>query len=131
MRNILVVEDEPGIQALLIELLDRQGFSYQMANDGETALEMAAEQWPAVVLLDLTLPGELDGWQVWDGLLQRAALRPQQIVLFTAILDSQGEQRAQIRGAYALARKPIKPEELIAVLQRALETNESLGHPDR
>ena len=123
MSDILVVEDEPSVQALLIELLDRGGIPYRMAGDGATALALAGEKWPRVVLLDLTLPGDLDGWQVWDGLLQIAAERPQEIILFTAVLDSLGEQEAQKRGVYAVARKPIKPRELIAVLQRALEAH--------
>ena len=123
--TILVVEDEPSVQALLVELLEGHGFPYRMAGDGETALALANEQWPAVVLLDLTLPGELDGWQVWDGLQQIAAERPQKIILFTAVLDSLGEQEAQRRGVYAVARKPIKPRELIAVLQGALEAHGS------
>ncbi len=132
MKNVLVIEDEPDVQGLLSELLARHHLSCQIAGEGLMALRLAEAQWPQVVLLDLTLPGELDGWQVWDRLLAMAGGRPLRVILFTAAVTSNGQEEARRRGAFAIAPKPVRPRQLMAVLERALEAaDEPDANPDR
>lgn len=121
MKNVLVIEDEPDVQELLSELLARGHLSCQIAGEGLMALKLAKAQWPQVVLLDLTLPGEWDGWQVWDRLLAMADGRPLRVILFTAAVTESGLEEARRRGAFAIAPKPVRPRQLMAVLERALE----------
>jgi two-component system, OmpR family, phosphate regulon response regulator PhoB len=56
-RLVLVVEDEPGLAALLRHNLEREGFAVNEARDGEAALLHLCARKPDVVLLDWTLPG--------------------------------------------------------------------------
>ena len=62
-KSVLLAEDEPNIVESLRFLLERAGFEISVASDGRQALDMALEQQPAVLVLDLMLP-ELDGYEV-------------------------------------------------------------------
>ncbi|MFZ2480588.1 MAG: response regulator, partial [Propioniciclava sp.] len=61
--SILVVDDEPSLVRVVEGYLTKEGFSVRTAGDGETALAMARESEPDVVVLDLGLPG-IDGVEV-------------------------------------------------------------------
>jgi len=63
-ERILVVEDDPRMADLLRRGLIFEGYAVDMAHDGETALASARGQLPDLVLLDLMLPGDLDGIEV-------------------------------------------------------------------
>ena len=71
-------------------------------------------------LLDLTLPGALDGWQVWDALMARADGRRLRVILFAAELDSQDRAQARHRSVWAVLRKPVARARLIEHVRRAL-----------
>ena len=62
-RQVLVVEDEPHLCGGLRRLLELEGYPVFTAGDGETALELAGDRSPDVILLDLVLPG-IDGREV-------------------------------------------------------------------
>ncbi len=120
MPDVLVVEDDFALGEFVSRALGRDGIPYRLAQDGGEALHLAAEQWPAAVLLDLTLPGTLDGWQVWDALLAKAGGQTLRVILFAAELDSHDWQQAQQRAAWAVLRKPVSRAQLVDRLRRAL-----------
>ena len=120
MPDILIVEDEFALGEFVRRALDREGIPHRLAQNGAEALSLAVEQWPAAVLLDLTLPGALDGWQIWDGLLARAAGRPLRVLLFAAELDSHDRQQARQRAAWAVLRKPVSRSQLVERVRQAL-----------
>ena len=62
--RVLVIEDDPAVAALLAERLALDGLEVESAPTGELGLERAMAHPPDVILLDIGLPGELDGWQV-------------------------------------------------------------------
>ena len=62
--RILIVDDEPRVVRLVQEVLSATGFEVLAAFSGENAIEMVALEQPDLVLLDLILPGALDGYQV-------------------------------------------------------------------
>ena len=61
---MLVIEDDPALTALLVERLVLDGLEVESAPDGERGLASARANPPDVILLDIGLPGELDGWDV-------------------------------------------------------------------
>lgn len=60
--GILVVEDDPDLLALLEMVLGEAGYAVRTASDGRAALERVAEEMPALILLDMRMPG-MNGWE--------------------------------------------------------------------
>lgn len=112
-HRILIVEDQADIRKLIRMTLEFGDFDIQEAVDGEGGLAAAANLRPTVMLLDVMMPGQLDGYQVCQRIKQDPELRQIQVVLLTArgqVSDIEAGQRA---GANAYLVKPFSPLELI------------------
>lgn len=112
-HRILIVEDQADIRKLIRMTLEFGDFDIQEAVDGESGLTAAANFRPTVMLLDVMMPGQLDGYQVCQRIKQDPELRHIQVVLLTArgqVSDIEAGQRA---GANAYLVKPFSPLELI------------------
>jgi CheY-like chemotaxis protein len=94
---VLVVEDDDDIRGLLRHQLDRWPWEVAEAASGEAALELARANRPALVLLDIMLPG-IDGWEV----LRRLRVDPDLAdvpVIIVSIVDDPGEhERPPVQG---------------------------------
>jgi two-component system response regulator ResD len=123
--SVLVVDDERTIADLVARYLEHAGYATLVARDGEQALELAGEQRPDLVVLDLMLP-RIDGLEVMRRLRQRSERdhhRPPAVILLTA----KGEETDRVvglrLGADDYVVKPFSPRELVArvdaVLRRA------------
>ena len=116
MTRVLVVDDEAQIaRALAINLRARQ-FDVDVAPDGRTALRLAADRHPDVVLLDLGLP-DMDGTEVIAGLRGWTAVP---IIVLSARQDSTDKVEALDAGADDYVTKPFGMDELMARLRAAL-----------
>ncbi len=115
MSDLLIVDDDPGVRAVLRRALGSAGLPARFAVDGRQALALADQRWPAVVLLDLTLPGDLDGWATWASLERAAQGRPLAVVVWTG--DGLAAAEARQRGAVALL-KSAPPALVVAALAR-------------
>lgn len=120
--QILVVDDEPDILDVVRYNLEKADFEVLAALDGERALEIARSERPALVVLDLMLPG-LEGEEVCRLLKQDEATRPIPILMLTA----KGQEVDRIvgleLGADDYVVKPFSPREMVlrvrAILRRA------------
>ena len=112
-RRILVVDDDPSLRLLLRETLAADEFELEEVASAEEAQEVARFWRPAVVLLDVTLPG-LDGVsfcrQLTAGKREDAPI----VIMLTGTKMTEAE--AQAAGARTLLRKPFSPLELIGLL---------------
>src|SRR2546430_16978570 len=72
---ILVVEDDATMQKMALKILRSRGFSCELARSGREAVAMAAALKPALILMDLSLPG-MNGWEATRGLKADPALAP-------------------------------------------------------
>jgi DNA-binding response OmpR family regulator len=109
----LVVEDEPSSLELLRRMLERNGYDVMQASDGHTALEMALDALPDVILLDITLP-RLDGWAVLDQMAQD----PQLAAIPTIVISVDDRKRISLeKGASDHLVKPVKVDELEDILR--------------
>lgn len=116
---VLVVDDDPKIAALVRLYLERAGFSVAVAGDGLAALHLMRQQEPALLVLDLMLPG-LDGAAV-------ARIAREEAGIPIVMLTARGSTRDRVSGLEAGAddyvAKPFAPSELVArvraVLRRA------------
>ena len=107
--KILIVDDESVICELLKTYLERLGFQAFVAENGEQALEILREEKPAIMTLDIRMPG-LNGYDV----LQKVKRRHPElfIIVVTGIDVPNMEEMLEHSGAHALLRKPIDLQEL-------------------
>src|ERR1035437_6939345 len=116
MANIVVVEDEVGLNNLIQKELLAEGHTVRQAFDGQTALRMVEEAAPQLVILDWMLPG-LDGLSVCRQLRQ-SNLMP--IIMLTARAEEVDRVRGLEAGADDYIDKPFGMRELLARTRAAL-----------
>jgi DNA-binding response OmpR family regulator len=121
--TLVVVEDDPNIADLLDMYLRQAGFRVVQAADGERGLELVDRERPQLVLLDIGLPGSIDGLEVCRRLRGAAATRSVPVIVLTA-RDSEVDRVVGLElGADDYVTKPFSPRELVArvkaVLRRA------------
>jgi two-component system alkaline phosphatase synthesis response regulator PhoP len=116
MPTILIVDDEPKITRLGADYLERSGFTVSVAHDGGEALMRARTERPALVVLDLGLPG-LDGLDVTRQ-LRRDGDVP--ILMLTARDDETDRIIGLELGADDYVTKPFSPRELVARVRAIL-----------
>jgi CheY-like chemotaxis protein len=80
---VLVVDDSPAMADLLREVLEAEGLLVQVARTGAEALRLARQSWPALITLDLGLPG-LSGWEVVEALQAEPALAAIPVIAVSA-----------------------------------------------
>jgi two-component system OmpR family response regulator len=115
--RLLVVEDEPNIRELLATSLRFAGFEVATAEDGATALTLAEQTNPDLVVLDVMLP-DLDGFEVTRRL---RALGRQQPIVFVTARDSVGDKIQGLTvGGDDYVTKPFSLEEVIARIRAVL-----------
>lgn len=112
-HRILIVEDQPDICKLIRMTLEFGDFEIHEANDGETGLNMARAIKPAIMLLDVMMPGLLDGYQVCTRIKQDPSLQAIQVVMLTARGQASDMAAGEAAGADAYLVKPFSPLELI------------------
>ena len=110
-KTVLIVEDEQSIVDILSFNLTKEGYDTLEALDGPTGLQLALEQNPDLVLLDLMLPG-MSGFEVCEKI--RAAGSAIPIVMLTARDEEDDKVRGLELGADDYITKPFKNRELIA-----------------
>jgi two-component system KDP operon response regulator KdpE len=116
VTKVLVVDDEPQIVRALRINLSARGYSVLTAYDGTTALKVAAEDKPDVVVLDLGLP-DVDGTAVITGLRGWTTVP---IIVLSARVDSADKVQALDAGADDYVTKPFGMDELLARLRAAV-----------
>lgn len=116
--RVLVVDDEPPIRRLLRTSLGAQGYDVLEAEDGKLALDMMRRNAVDLIVLDLGLPGAIDGFAVIEGLRQAGFSTP--IVVLSARTDESGKVRALDLGADDYVSKPFGTDELLARIRTAL-----------
>jgi phosphate regulon transcriptional regulator PhoB len=122
MGTILVVEDEPDIAELVKYHLEKAGLPARVVGDGKQALDLIVREQPALVVLDLMLPG-LDGMEVCRRLRASPATRGIPVIMLTAKAEEVDRIVGLEMGADDYVPKPFSPRELVArvkaVLRRA------------
>ena len=117
--RILIIDDEASIRSILSTLLKTNGYHVQAADSGESGLDVYAQFKPAVILLDLKMPG-IDGMEVMEVLDKRLNADCK-----TIIMTAHGEVRSAVeamkKGAFDYLQKPFDNDELLAIISRAVE----------
>ncbi|WP_019121952.1 response regulator transcription factor [Brevibacillus massiliensis] len=131
MTKILVVDDEPSIAKLLQFNLEKAGYQVLIALDGKQGLEMARQEKPDFIVLDLMLP-KMDGMDVCKTLRQERVNTP--ILMLTAKDDELDKVLGLELGADDYLTKPFSPREVVArvkaILRRTQVNSESEENKD-
>jgi two-component system phosphate regulon response regulator PhoB len=117
--NILVVEDEDAIRAMLVMVLEQAGFTPVAAADVQEAQKALNETLPDLILLDWMLPG-ISGVEWARRLKKEAMYRDIAIILLTARGEEEDKVRGLEIGADDYMTKPFSPKELVARIRAVL-----------
>jgi|TARA_B110000091_G_C13800781_1_gene470142 DNA-binding response OmpR family regulator len=121
--KILVVEDEPALVGILEFLLTDEGYQVVVAYDGETGLELAKEQKPALVILDVMLPN-MSGFEVCNQ-LRRFTTIP--VIILSAKDHDQDVIKGLEIGADDYITKPFNHRELVLRVKKLLSRTDSVA----
>lgn len=112
--TVLVVDDEEGIRSYLRRILSEVGYHVCEAGDGPAALDAIARLPPDIVLLDVRMPGGLDGFEVCRRVRADPETRLTPVVIVTALNEREERIFGIEAGADDLLTKPIDSRELLA-----------------
>jgi DNA-binding response OmpR family regulator len=113
---ILLVDDDATLRSVLSRHLTREGFVVRTASNGPGALSALAQSWPALIVVDLMMPG-MDGFELSQR-IKRIADLP--IIVLSAVDADQTKIDALQQFAEDYIVKPFSPDELVARIQRVL-----------
>ena len=117
---MLVVDDHDLNRELIRTLLERKGYRVLLAGTGEAGIEIARRERPAVILLDLAMPG-IDGFATARELRADGAFAETPLVAVTAMAMRGDEERAKEAGFDAYVTKPVDRRELEDTVERLLK----------
>ena len=116
-KRILVVDDEPDTLELMQTILEHEGYDVINTQDGEQALE-AVSQNPDLILLDIRMPGELNGIDVCKRIKKDSKYESIPIVFFSAkVLDHHIEEGFQA-GGNEYVTKPFNSVDLLKIIKK-------------
>jgi DNA-binding response OmpR family regulator len=121
---VLLVDDDLTLLSVLSRRVARAGFDVRAAVSGPEALKQLEGGWPALMVVDLMMPG-MDGWELCRRVKQLADLP---IIVLSAVDASEAKVSALELYAEDYVTKPFDPDELIARIQRVLR-RASIGSP--
>ena len=121
---MLLVDDDQTLLSVLSRRVARAGYEVRTAPSGSAALKQLEGNWPALLVVDLMMPG-MDGFELCRRVKQVADLP---IIVLSAVDASEAKVSALELYAEDYVTKPFDPDELVARIQRVLR-RASIGHP--
>ena len=123
MPAVLIVDDEPNIRRMVGALLRAEGYDVREAPDGSAGVAAARDGEPDAVLLDLMMPGDLDGLGVLARL--REAHPDVPVIMMSGRAGLSDAVKATKLGAFTFLEKPLTPEGVLLALASALELRQA------
>ena len=129
-KKVIVIEDEPDIQEIIVHNLLRDGYQVEATPNGERGLELVRRLDPDLVLLDLMLPG-LDGVEVCRRMKTDPRTRAVSIIMVTARGEESDVVLGLGLGADDYVSKPFSPRELMERVKAVLRRGPLQDHQSR
>lgn len=114
--RIVVVDDDPAVLRAVAAVLEADGYRVEVARDQAQALRAVLQDPPALVVLDVNMPG-LDGWELCDILRRQSHTRDVPVLFLTGRADLRDQITAMQVGGSDYVTKPFRPDELRAKVQ--------------
>ncbi len=124
MKRILVIDDLPENVFLLKDRLEHEGYEVLTADCGNSGIEIATEEIPDLILLDVMMP-DINGFEVCKTLVNDSRTSGIPILLVTAKTDAEDTKEGLDAGAFDYIKKPINKIELIARVKSALKLSDA------
>lgn len=120
MKSVLLVEDNEMNRDMLSRRLMRKGYRVLTAEDGKQGVELALQEVPDLILMDMSLP-VLDGWEATRIIKSTDETKHIPVIALTANAMTSDEERAYESGCDDFDTKPVVLERLLGKMQAALE----------
>lgn len=118
--RILVVDDHPPAAEMVMRLFQSQGYEVYSANSGQQALDLARQHHPDLILLDIMMPGGMDGYAVMHALREDPNFANTAVIFITAKDAPSDIEHGLQLGAEDYLTKPVEPLELMARVRNKL-----------
>jgi signal transduction histidine kinase/CheY-like chemotaxis protein len=113
---VLLIDDDPAVRDVFGRYLSKEGYDVRQAADGKSGLELARAVKPAVIILDVMMPG-MDGWAVLGELKNDPELRPVPVIMATLLDD---REFGYTLGAQEYLTKPVERDRLLSIVRNYL-----------
>ena len=120
MKKILIVDDQREVRELVEVTLNIGDYDINQAENGEIALELARRELPDLILLDVHMPGELDGFEVCETLKKDPETSGITIIMLTAMGQEVDKESGGEAGCDGYFTKPFSPLELMNKVEEIL-----------
>lgn len=118
--HVLIIDDDPFIVQSTAMVLEAEGLSTASASSGEEGIARAREVQPAVILLDIMMPG-LNGWETLERLKVDPATKDIPVVVFSAREMQRAQRISAKQGANEFMAKPFDPKDLLRLVRKHVE----------
>lgn len=119
--SVLIIEDSRIVQQTVKALLLKSGYDVIEADDGETGLELAMTARPDVVLVDVLMPGDLDGLAVCHEIRNTPGLEQTAILIMSSLKQEADFAAGRLYGADDYLIKPVDKDSLLARIDSVLK----------
>src|SRR6476659_11014020 len=116
-RTVLVADDNPDQRALYVDILSHAGFAVIEARDGAEAIQRAREDRPALILMDVTMPGT-SGWNAVRALREQMETQSIPVITITGLSATRDRDASFAAGCDAYLSKPVSPRRLLEEVRR-------------
>lgn len=119
-KNVLVIDDQSEARALVKMVLQTERYRFHEAANGEQAMGLLIHQRPDCVIVDVRMPGALDGYAVCRMIKNDPGLCNTPVIILSAFCDDQAQLRGKIAGADAYIGKPFNFFELVDLVENLI-----------
>lgn len=120
MKKILIVDDQQKVRELVEVTLSDEDYQMFMATTGQEAVDMAKAKRPDVIIMDVMMPGEFDGFEAARIIKANPETKNCKVIMLTAKGQDVDRQRGMEVGADDYFSKPFDPLELITKVEEVL-----------
>jgi CheY-like chemotaxis protein len=113
----LVADDDPLMRRLCLVLLEQVGFEAISANNGREAVELARQERPKLIIMDVMMTG-MSGLKALGELKQAESTKDIPVIMISGNADRQIQAESRFAGAAAFLRKPFRAAELLEAVRR-------------